>query len=169
MLDVLVTQHSRWTARRVHRALFGQTLIDFGGDSWTCLSTECTKSKISNRCQHRQQSSQNHILSNFTRKFSSSTNCNALPVATSIAEEGSVCSDSDFSEDSSDFDCTSACSRRGDSASHSHDISAQPIVERPTQALEAAQEDLEQASLKTSDFVAHSATEFFELTPGIPG
>ena len=31
MIDVLVTQHSRWTARRIHRALFGQSLIDFGG------------------------------------------------------------------------------------------------------------------------------------------
>ena len=35
MLDVLVTQHSRWTARRIHRALFGQSLINFEGDSWS--------------------------------------------------------------------------------------------------------------------------------------
>ena len=44
MQDVLVTQHSRWTARRVHRALFGQCLINFLGSSWTpeaCLSGSC--------------------------------------------------------------------------------------------------------------------------------
>ena len=41
MRDVLVTQHSRWTARRIHRALFGQSLINFLGSCWTpeaCLS-----------------------------------------------------------------------------------------------------------------------------------
>ena len=34
LLDVLVTQHARWTARRIRRALFGQSLIDFSGSSW---------------------------------------------------------------------------------------------------------------------------------------
>ena len=34
MIDVLVTQHSRWTARRIHRSLFGKSLINFSGDSW---------------------------------------------------------------------------------------------------------------------------------------
>ena len=29
MIDVLVTQHSKWTARRVRRALLGQSLVDF--------------------------------------------------------------------------------------------------------------------------------------------
>ena len=48
MQDVLVTQHSRWTARRVHRALFGQCLINFLGSSWTpeaCLSGSFQHSK----------------------------------------------------------------------------------------------------------------------------
>ena len=27
MIDVLVTQHSKWTARRVRRALFGETIV----------------------------------------------------------------------------------------------------------------------------------------------
>lgn len=35
MLDVLVTQHSRWTARHLHRSLFGQCLIKFFGSCWT--------------------------------------------------------------------------------------------------------------------------------------
>ena len=34
MIDVLVTQHSKWTARRIRRALFGQSLVDFSADPW---------------------------------------------------------------------------------------------------------------------------------------
>ena len=34
MMDVLITQHARWTARRIKRALFGQSLIKFSSDSW---------------------------------------------------------------------------------------------------------------------------------------
>ena len=37
LLDVLVTQHAKWTARRVRRALFGQSLVDFSGPSWSCI------------------------------------------------------------------------------------------------------------------------------------
>ena len=50
MLDVLVTQHSRWTARRLHRALFGQSLINFVGDSW---SPEGSISEQSQRCKRK--------------------------------------------------------------------------------------------------------------------
>ena len=35
MIDVLVTQHFKWTARRVRRALFGQSIGDFSADPWT--------------------------------------------------------------------------------------------------------------------------------------
>ena len=34
MIDVLVPQHSKWTARRIRRALFGQSLVDFSADPW---------------------------------------------------------------------------------------------------------------------------------------
>ena len=37
LLDVLVTQHAKWTARRIRRALFGQSLLDFSGSSWSCV------------------------------------------------------------------------------------------------------------------------------------
>ena len=62
LLDVLVTQHSRWTARRIHRALFGQSLIDFSGTSWTNISSHKTSSRISNRCKHKAHANQTHIL-----------------------------------------------------------------------------------------------------------
>ena len=72
MIDVLVTQHSRWTARRFHRALFGQSLIDFGGDSWSCVSSQAGKAKISNRCRGKKCAMQTCILSKFSRQFTSS-------------------------------------------------------------------------------------------------
>ena len=68
MVDVLITQHSKWTARRIRRALFGQSLIDFSGDFWTCVSKQSTKSRVSNRCKDK---TQRHLLSRFTRQFES--------------------------------------------------------------------------------------------------
>ena len=35
MMDVLITQHARWAARRIKRALFGQALIDFSTAPWS--------------------------------------------------------------------------------------------------------------------------------------
>ena len=37
MLDVLVTQHAKWTAKRVRRGLFGQSLVDFSTESWSSI------------------------------------------------------------------------------------------------------------------------------------
>ena len=37
LLDVLVTQHAKWTARRIRRALFGQSLVDFSGSDWSSI------------------------------------------------------------------------------------------------------------------------------------
>ena len=37
MLDVLVTQHAKWTANRLRRGLFGQSLVDFSTESWSSI------------------------------------------------------------------------------------------------------------------------------------
>ena len=37
LLDVLVAQHAKWTARRIRRALFGQSLLNFSGSSWSSV------------------------------------------------------------------------------------------------------------------------------------
>ena len=64
----------RWgrSARRIHRALFGQSLIDFAGDSWNCVSSQTGKTKISNRCRGKKCAMQTCILSKFSRQFTSS-------------------------------------------------------------------------------------------------
>ena len=59
MLDVRVTQHARWTARRIRRALFGQSLIDFSGDSWSAIKTH-----------ERSSSSQPEIVNRRKKKVS---------------------------------------------------------------------------------------------------
>ena len=37
LLDVLVTQHAKWTANRLRRGLFGQSLVDFSTPSWSSI------------------------------------------------------------------------------------------------------------------------------------
>ena len=66
LLDVLVTQHAKWTARRIRRALFGQSLVDFSGPSWSCIKLRGSdpEPKIVNR---RKQSVSN---SRIVREFS---------------------------------------------------------------------------------------------------
>ena len=51
LLDVLVTQHAKWTARRIRRALFGQSLVDFSGPTWSCIKIHKSTSepKVVNR------------------------------------------------------------------------------------------------------------------------
>ena len=37
LLDVLATQHAKWTAKRIRRGLFGQSLVDFSTASWSSI------------------------------------------------------------------------------------------------------------------------------------
>ena len=56
----------KWTARRIRRALFGQSLVDFSGPSWSCIKLRGSdpEPKIVNR---RKQSVSN---SRIVREFS---------------------------------------------------------------------------------------------------
>jgi hypothetical protein len=38
--DVLVTQHAKWTAERVRRGLFGQSIVDFHADSGSSIQLQ---------------------------------------------------------------------------------------------------------------------------------
>jgi hypothetical protein len=64
LLDVLVTQHARWTARRIRRALFGQSLIDFAGSSWSSIKIH--KSTSEPTMENRRKAE----VSRLTREFS---------------------------------------------------------------------------------------------------
>ena len=148
MLDAVFSQHSRWTARRIHRALFGQSLIDFTGTSWTNLSdhktTTCTK--ISNRCKHKSHTHQTHILANFTNQF------------TSEDKDRLSSSDMDISP------CDSACNSFPDSGSESRPVDfSQPPFKRSPEAFLVESEDHVETPLISA--IANSGTEYFDLSP----
>ena len=65
LLDVLVTQHPKWTARRTRRALFGQSLVDFSGPSWSSV-----KIHKSNDPEPTQVNRRKAKVSRMTREFS---------------------------------------------------------------------------------------------------
>ena len=64
LLDVLVTQHARWTARRIRRALFGQSLVDFASSSWS--SVKIHKSASEPTMENRRKAQ----VSRLTQEFS---------------------------------------------------------------------------------------------------
>ena len=167
LLDVLVTQHSRWTARRIHRALFGQSLIDFSGESWTCHSNESTtNSKISNRCKHKSHACQTHILSDFTRQFSNS-NSQASSHNTFTEEACSVCSDNDHTAESSMAPCEWFANRKTDFSRKSGSTAryvgnSKPPIQCPPVAFPAA---YERGPLLVPILASTLTTEFFELSP----
>ena len=164
LLDVLVTQHARWTARRNHSALFGQSLIDFSGESWTCHSNESTtNSKISNRCKHKSHACQTHILSDFTIQFSNS-NSQASSHDTLTEETCSACSDNDHTAESSIApcdECETDFSRKSGSTI-SYVGSSKPPIQCPSMAVPAA---FERGPLLVRILASTLTTEFFELSP----
>ena len=64
MMDVLVTQHSKWTARRIRRALFGQSLVDFSADPWRGVNDQ------SNSVSQEVKKKAKKKLSRLEREFS---------------------------------------------------------------------------------------------------
>merc|ERR1712139_304295 len=61
LLDVLATQPAKWTARRIRRALFGQSLVDFSGSTWSCIKirgSELEPKPVNRRKQQTSRMSQ---------------------------------------------------------------------------------------------------------------
>merc|ERR1711904_716314 len=50
--DVSVTQHSKWTAKRVRRGFFGQSIVDFTTASWS--SIQLNESSINTASQEHE-------------------------------------------------------------------------------------------------------------------
>ena len=74
MIDVLVTQHSKWTARRVRRALFGQSLVDFKADPRVAVKSQCdSKAKDAKKKVVRKRSRLEREFSQTESQFSQAT------------------------------------------------------------------------------------------------
>ena len=73
MMDVLVTQHSRWTARRLHRALFGQCLINFFGSAWTPEASLSEPPHCSMKCKNNNHSSSQLTFKRLAQAFNAAS------------------------------------------------------------------------------------------------
>ena len=71
MIDVLVTQHSKWTARRLRRALFGQSIVDFTADPWAGVHHSKRDSKAAG-AQKRTKKKQSRLEREFSQGESQS-------------------------------------------------------------------------------------------------
>ena len=67
LLDVLVTQHAKWTAKRVRRGLFGQSIVDFTTASWSGIQLKESTNDTAPQ-QHRALPKKTpRLLRNFAR------------------------------------------------------------------------------------------------------
>ena len=73
MVDALVTQHSKWTAKRVRRALFGQSLVDFDKDPWIGIDNQDSAANKKSAVQKKAQKKQSRLERAFSQAESSQT------------------------------------------------------------------------------------------------
>ena len=74
MIDVLVTQHSKWTARAVRRALFGQSIVDFTANPWIGIHSE--RNFQEERAQEKTKEKQSRLEREFSQGESLSSGAN---------------------------------------------------------------------------------------------
>ena len=110
LLDVLVTQHAKWTAKRIRRGLFGQSLVDFSTASWS--SIQLKESTHSSACQ--QESKQSKKTPRLLRSFAQTR------VAQPLVKQHIVPGMSQYSDDvGTDFGADVFCGADQDSAANS--------------------------------------------------
>ena len=101
MVDVLVTQHSKWTAKRVRRALFGQSLVDFNADPWVGVDSQEKSSCNKKAVKKRSQNKQSRLERSFSQVDSSQATAAAdsTPLETTIADSTPTVVDSASSQE----------------------------------------------------------------------
>ena len=67
LLDVLVTQHAKWTAKRVRRGLFGQSIVDFSTDSWSSIQLQESAKSNSSQSVTKQAKKTPRVLRSFAQ------------------------------------------------------------------------------------------------------
>ena len=151
MMDVLITQHAKWTARRIKRSLFGQTLIDFSKDSWSRILIDNAMQKTT---QRRGINLQPKCIPRLARQFSSF----------SVVDDSQKSQPIDEVEIGVDSGSESEVSRNGGSGTRPV-VSSQPSFQRSPEAFHAADEDFSQDSREFSVPATPQRTEFFDLSP----
>ena len=95
MMDVLVTQHSRWTAKRVRRALFGQSLVNFAADPSIGLNEQSDSSV--KRVRTRERKKPSRIENSFSQSCNSVSQ-KSTAVESTFPESVSTAVESTFPE-----------------------------------------------------------------------
>ena len=68
LLDVLVTQHAKWTARRIRRGLFGQALVDFSAETWSSIQLQDSAKQKTSLQEKKQPKKTPRLLRSFAQK-----------------------------------------------------------------------------------------------------
>ena len=92
MLDVLATQHSKWTARRIRRALFGQSLADFTANPWVGIKDQDISASQESKKKKKGKPSRLERQFSQTEQQFSQTECASQSTSSSI--EMTVCDSS---------------------------------------------------------------------------
>ena len=67
LLDVLVTQHAKWTAKRIRRGLFGQSLVDFSTASWSSIQLHKSANCVSSQQNRTEPKKTPRLLRSFAQ------------------------------------------------------------------------------------------------------
>ena len=140
LLDVLVTQHAKWTAKRLRRGLFGQSIVDFSTTSWSSIQLQNSTSKNASKQAGEQSKKTPRLLRSFaqTRVVQGKPSSNELLVP-GMSQYNDIELDvgADFSEPEAAlgdvFFSTSATNAEfSDSQEFSNAFSAEINVDSPT-------------------------------------
>ena len=88
MIDVLVTQQSKWIATRVLIALFGQSHVDFSADPW--IGIKSSKKKAQPQIEMRSGKKASRIQREFSQSQSESSQTQLVEESFSESEEEEV-------------------------------------------------------------------------------
>jgi hypothetical protein len=171
MMDVLVTQHSKWTAKRIRRALFGQSFVDFNADPWTTSrdSKDSVKPEANKKKAKKKQS---RIEREFSQGEKTTSQATTITDSTPIDEEVSDSPFHDFSPQKAGT-ATEQQSSPHLSPAHNEEFSrfhvfssqeAGTATEQQSSPL-AQIEDFSQVSSEKRVKAKNNNTEFFELSP----
>ena len=67
LLDVLVTQHATWTAKRLRRGLFGQSIVDFSTESWSAIQLQDSAGTKPSQAAKKQAKKTPRLLRSFAQ------------------------------------------------------------------------------------------------------
>ena len=67
LVDVLVTQHAKWTAKRIRRGLFGQSIVDFTSASWSGVQLKESANDTASQQRRAQPKKTPRLLRSFAQ------------------------------------------------------------------------------------------------------